>query len=458
MTKPTIGLLPLYIELYDKVVPQRKPQMQENADRIAREMDRIGCNVVQAPICRLKAEVQQAMDLFQSSKVEAIVTLHLAYSPSLESAEFLASSNIPLILLDTTPDYDFNFGADTSKKIMGNHGIHGVQDLANLMVRNEKPFIIVAGHWQHSNVIDEKLKQAIEAARVASKFRNARVGLVGKSFPSMGDFQVPFQKLSDDFGMEVVSFVDEGLEPSKADVDAEIAADKVRFITDEVDPEIHKTSVIAGLKLRKWISDKNLDAFSFCFLDVNRKDGWDTVPFLEASKAMARGTGYAGEGDVLTANLVAALMEIYPSTTFTEMFCPDWQNDQVFLSHMGESNIDLMIPKPNLLSKPYIYSDTGAPAVAYGIMRSGNAILVNLAPIQRGNYRLIACPGQVNAPPKPEPVSCMKGWFKPKKSLPAFLEAYSELAGTHHSAMVYNANINVLKNFAKLMKWDFAEL
>ena len=205
MTKPTIGLLHFTSNFTTRRSGKGKPQMQENADRIAREMDRIDAMSSRRRFAG-STEVQQAMDLFQSSKVEAIVTLHLAYSPSLESAEFLASSNIPLILLDTTPDYDFNFGADTSKKIMGNHGIHGVQDLANLMVRNEKPFIIVAGHWQHSNVIDEKLKQAIEAARVASKFRNARVGLVGKSFPSMGDFQGPFQKLSDDFGMEVVSY------------------------------------------------------------------------------------------------------------------------------------------------------------------------------------------------------------------------------------------------------------
>ena len=45
-----------------------------------------------------------------------------------------------------------------------------------------------------------------------------------------------------------------------------------------------------------------LGAFSFNFQAFTSKEPpVDTVPFLEASKAMARGIGYAGEGDVLTA-------------------------------------------------------------------------------------------------------------------------------------------------------------
>ena len=203
---------------------------------------------------------------------------------------------------------------------------------------------------------------------------------------------------------------------------------------------------------------QKLDAFTASFLDVNRKDGWETVPFLEASKALARGTGYAGEGDVLTANLVSAMLSVYPETTFTEMFCPDWQNDQIFLSHLGEANVDLYAAKGNLVAKPYNYSDTGSPAVAYGIFKPGPAILVNLAPIQDGKYRLVICNGICHAPEDPAPVECIKGWFKPKKNLPEFLETYSNNGGTHHSALCYNADPQVLLYFAKLMGFEAVEI
>ena len=66
------------------------------------------------------------------------------------------------------------------------------------------------------------------------------------------------------------------------------------------------------------------------------------MPFLEISRLMERGIGYAGEGDVLTAALVGALMKVYAETTFTEMFCPDWKGNSIMLSHMGEINVCLL--------------------------------------------------------------------------------------------------------------------
>jgi L-arabinose isomerase len=41
------------------------------------------------------------------------------------------------------------------------------------------------------------------------------------------------------------------------------------------------------------------------FGDIKGDPGLPVMPFLEASKAMARGIGYGGEGDVLTAAFFA---------------------------------------------------------------------------------------------------------------------------------------------------------
>ncbi len=99
---------------------------------------------------------------------------------------------------------------------------------------------------------------------------------------------------------------------------------------------------------------------------MKKAAGHVTVPFLEASKAMARGTGYAGEGDVLTALLVAAVAAGFPETTFTEMFCPDWENGTVFLSHMGEVNWRLLDGRGRLGEMDYGYSATDNPVRVTG--------------------------------------------------------------------------------------------
>ena len=53
---------------------------------------------------------------------------------------------------------------------------------------------------------------------------------------------------------------------------------------------------------------------------------------------MAHGYGYAAEGDVLTACLVAAGHTLIGDAHFTEMYAMDFPSDSVLMSHMGEGN------------------------------------------------------------------------------------------------------------------------
>ena len=103
MTKPRLGLLPFYLELYDRVRPERRSRIDGFCGEIAAALSNRGLDVVTAPVCRLQPEFAAAIREFESKDVDAVVTLHLAYSPSLESADVLASTPLPLVVLDTTP-------------------------------------------------------------------------------------------------------------------------------------------------------------------------------------------------------------------------------------------------------------------------------------------------------------------------------------------------------------------
>ena len=107
MNKPKIGLLPLYLELYDKNLPECRVSAEKFLKIIIKRLQNRGIEVVAAPICRLKKEFAGAVKSLEETRVDAIVTLHLAYSPSLESSDILAATKIPIIVLDTTPDFDF---------------------------------------------------------------------------------------------------------------------------------------------------------------------------------------------------------------------------------------------------------------------------------------------------------------------------------------------------------------
>ncbi|MGI5925285.1 MAG: L-arabinose isomerase family protein [Lentisphaeria bacterium] len=442
-----IGLLPLYIELYDRVVPQRRDAMQQWADKVGKSLSARGFDVVQTPISRVAAEFAASVRLCEEAGAEAIVTLHLAYSPSLEAIDALAGTALPLLILNTTPDADFGF--DFGDKVMANHGIHGVQDLCNLLLRRKKPFRIACGHFEHSNVLDE-LTQLLQSAAMARKMTKPRVGSVGGHFAGMGDFLFP----DGSFAMEKIDYCFE--EVSDADIAAEAERDRDRFVFGDFTPEAYRNTLHASLAIRRWVERERLDAFTVCFPGITRANHFATVPFLECSKAMARGIGYAGEGDLLTAALVGALLRVYPQTTFTEMFCPDWRGQRIFTSHMGEINIALTAAKPLLSERNYVFSDTGNPVIATGCLQAGKAALVNLAPGPDGDFTLIVAPVEFVAPDTPS-TKTITGWFRPAGGdIAAFLKHYSELGGTHHLAAAYDADLDVLRDFSKLMNWHFA--
>ena len=94
--KPKIGLLPLYIALYDKCAPECRARFTPFLDRIRQGFATERVDVVQAGICTVEAEAEEAIGRFEREKVDLIVTIHLAYSPSLESVGALAATRLPI--------------------------------------------------------------------------------------------------------------------------------------------------------------------------------------------------------------------------------------------------------------------------------------------------------------------------------------------------------------------------
>ena len=305
MKDTRIGLLPLYVELYDKTVPQMRPQIDEFHKKVARALEGAQLTVHTSSVCRTKKEFQSAVQAFTDAGVDAVVTLHLAYSPSLESEDALKSVDCPILILDTTPSYCFDQSTDEAQ-IMLNHGIHGVQDMCNLLKRNNKVYSVFAGYIEHSDVI-ARIKKAADMAKAAKRFKTARVGIIGEPFEGMGDFQVQEREMRDRLGIEAVRYDWERgakrmQEISQAQIDAEFEKDRQDFEVDKgLEREVYDRSARTGLGVREWVRDEGLSAFTINFLaTAGSRPGLPVMPFVECCKAMTAGVGYAGEGDVLS--------------------------------------------------------------------------------------------------------------------------------------------------------------
>lgn len=462
MKKIKVGYLPLYIKLYDDNNQDRVP-LVTYMEKLVGMLEQAGLEIVQTPdLCRVKEEFDAAAELFNNTGVDAVITQHLAYSPSLESIEALMKLEAPIIVLDTTPDYGLLRSADHYNGIDNDHGIHGVQDMCCMLRKKRKPFQICSGHEQRDNIIPRVVGMC-RAAAAAKVFRNERIGSVGGSFVGMGDFLISDEDYRRQIGPEILYMTPDVVntylsQVTEAEIDEELASDAEKYRSEITFQSEYRETTRSGLAIRKWMEAEKLDACTVNFLTLDTC-GMPKMPFPECCKIMERGLGYAGEGDVLTAGLVGALISQYPNTAFTEMFCPDWEKSVILLSHMAESNPNLAQWKPLLADMRFNYNSCGNTVGMYNCYRPGKVVYVNLAPMD-DHFHLIVTEGEILDAGLPDGAyrRNTQGWFKPCKDIAQFLEEYSMAGGTHHSAMVYDANIEEIKAFGRMMGFQIVEI
>ena len=456
--KITVGLVPLYIELYDKFTPARRPVIEEIYETAAKALEAQDLTVLRSPICRLKSEFAAAVAGFEAQGAQCLVTLHLAYSPSLESIDVLAATDLPIVVMDTTPTFDFSPYQDPTE-IGTNHGIHGVMDMCNLLRRRGKEFAIAAGHLTESPVIS-RVATLARAGIAARALNGMNVASLGGSFDGMGDFLVTDDEMKKHFGVKVLYPTADELTAAREtvteeEVAAEMAADlamskRLSTPNGQFTPEVHERTVRDCLTLRHWMEKENIGAFSANFREIGNNSGLQTMPFMEAGKAMARGLGYAGEGDVLTAAFTGALRTGFTDTSFIEIFCPDWKGNRVMLSHMGEMNFACADGQLEMGEVNFLYGAEN-PVVAYGKYRAGKAIFVNIYRDANG-FRLLLSPVTMEQIPEDEKFTGkVRGWLKPAMPVTAFLEGISRFGATHHSVLVYDASLEAIEFFGRLL-------
>ena len=92
-----------------------------------------------------------------------------------------------------------------------------------------------------------------------------------------------------------------------------------------------------------------------------------------------------------------------------------------------------------------------------GHAKGGECCLVNVTPNADNGFDMIFVDGEMLEIPKDidNLSTSISGWFKPKADLEEMLSTYSHCGGTHHSVIVYGANANSLKEFAKQLTLNY---
>ncbi len=461
--KAKVGLLGMMTEYYERW-PEIKPMLAEFGEELVETLSPFA--EVEFPgVCTTRTQVDQAIAGFEADGKDLLLVVLLSYAPSHISLPALKRTRLPILFFNTQPLYAITKdtrSADTTRS----HGLCGMQDLANVLLRAGCRFHIATGYYKDEQTLAE-VKSWCDAARTASFVRHMRVGLLGHPMEGMGDFGFDETALLDQVGVEVRHIAMKALaERAKAapkdEIARQMAEDRQRF---QVQPDItegeHEASSRLEWALREILIEREMHGFAFDFLSVE-EDGWlETLPFLAASKLLAEGYGFGGEGDVTSAAAVAMMAELAGAANFTEMFTMDFAGNSILMMHMGESNWKMARKDEPIqllrstLGMAYVRFE---PLLLTFSLEPGEVTLVSLTTVAGGKFKLIVTEGEVVDFPYVADLSRPHYKLRPDGDLNDFLTRFSLEGGSHHQAMAYGRWAGTIEKLAALLGIEYARV
>jgi L-arabinose isomerase len=440
--KARIGLLGMMTQLYE-AWPEIKPMLAAFGEELVETLSPFA-EVAFPGVCTTRQQVDEVVAGFEASGKDLLLVVLLSYAPSHIALPALQRTPLPILILNTqelqaiTQD---TRAADTTK----NHGMHGVQDLANVLLRAGRAFQIVTGHYQDERLLAE-VKSWCDAARTVRFMREMRIGLMGYVMEGMGDFGIDETAFLGQAGVEVrrIAMKDLAARAASApeeEIARQMAGDRATFrVQEDITTPEHEASSRLEWALRQVLVERELSGFAFHFLAVG-DDGWlDTLPFLAACKLLAEGYGFGGEGDVTSAAVVAMMAELAGGANFTEMFSMDFAGNAVLLMHMGEANWKMARPDEpvHLLRSTLGMVDVRVEPLllAFGLA-PGEVTLVSLTTTVGGRLKLVVTEGELVDFRYIPDLGRPHGKFQPRGDVSDFLSRFSLAGGSHHQALAY---------------------
>ena len=218
----------------------------------------------------------------------------------------------------------------------------------------------------------------------------------------------------------------------------------------------------AEIALRQMVRDQRLNAYSYQFLAFGDDERTETLPFVAASRLLAEGVGFGGEGDLISAAHSALMHWLQPPASFSEIFTIDFAGNAMLLSHMGEANVAMADPdhKVRLVksAKPLVPM-RASQLVLVSTFQPGPATLSALTLTADQQWRIIAAPIEIERFGPVDGLQVPHTKVRPVGGdVRDFLTAYARAGGPHHLAVCFGDARHRLGEAARFIEADYVEI
>ncbi|MEN6383613.1 MAG: hypothetical protein ABFD79_00255 [Phycisphaerales bacterium] len=464
INKIKVGILPGLADLYNRLFNQEV--LAELRTFIASIPDAIGAEGIEFEVGNLSStEEQMKLETARltAKGVDMIVILLAPYCPSGAVVPAIMESNIPVLLWPAQTMYELVPGTLNGSQIRLSHGVHGVQDIANVLRRHGKKYGILHGHHLE-DCFRGTFEEWAKAARIYTAFITSNPIQLGGHFEDMLDLQIADAQFIADCGIKMTAYDLSQLEKAMKQVNSIEIKTLVKKYKDEfaiasdVSDEMLEATARGECAVRALMKKANSQACGINFLTLCNTLSIGDAMHVPASRLMTEGKGYAGEGDWVTAAFVYALQSALGAASFSEIFSVDYKNGRILLNHWGEANL-LMAENKAKIFKSAFNDRHKANFCAVDMQFSpGPATLINLNADPQGQGQLISLYGNVLEDYLSK-ISGPRALFKPDcPDIHKVLNDYAYNGGSHHLTIVKGCATSIIEKLAILTGWSHLSL
>ena len=432
----------------------------------------IPVQIIYKPVVKTPEEIYATLQEANTNKncIGLVFWMH-TFSPAKMWINGLKILQKPFLHFHTQFNRDIPWSSIDMDFMNLNQSAHGDREFGFITARMNLRRKVVVGHWQ-----DEK---ALEKIGIWSRAAAAWQDWQGAKFVRFGD-NMRYVAVTDGdkveaemkFGYSVNTHGIGDLVQSINDVEKKSVDELVEayFKVYEVQPSLKKSgkqheslreAAKIELGIENFLITGNFKGFTDTFEDLH---GMSQLPGIAAQRLMAKGYGFAAEGDWKTAALVRAMKIMGDGLAGGNSFMEDYtyhfdpENKMVLGAHMLEICASIASGKINCEIHPLGIGGKADPVRL--VFNSGAGAALNASIIDLGNrFRLL-----VNDVVAIEPMHALPNLpvarvlWKPLPDMQTGCAAWILAGGAHHTCYSQNLTAEHLEDFAEIAGIEFTHI
>ncbi|MBS1566120.1 MAG: L-arabinose isomerase, partial [Bacteroidetes bacterium] len=447
-------------------------QVAEHSQEIAGFLDKapgIPVRVVFKPTVKTPEEIfSVCREANTVDKCIGIITWMHTFSPAKMWINGLKILQKPLLHLHTQFNRDIPWSSIDMDFMNLNQSAHGDREFGFIMSRMRMNRKVVVGHWKDAAVIDQ-INAWTRAAAGWNDWQSAKFARFGDNMRSVAVTEGDKVEAELKFGYSVNTY---GIGDLVKVINEQTDAAVDKLVQEYADTYTLASSLVKGgaqhaslrdaakieLGMTAFLEDGGFKGFTDTFEDLH---GMVQLPGIAAQRLMAKGYGFAGEGDWKTSALVRAMKVMGSGLAGGNSFMEDYtyhfdpDNQLVLGSHMLEICPSIANGKASCEIHPLgiggkadpvrlVFNSAAGPALNASIVDMGNRfrMLVNE----------VVAVNPIQSLPK---LPVARVLWKPYPDMKTGCAAWILAGGAHHTGYSQNLTAEHMQDFADMAGIEF---